>query len=816
MTVLARPEVILGGSSAPLDRAISAASAKLQQAGARMQAMGARFSAAITLPLIGIGAAATKATADWETAMVGVQKTVDATAEQIDRLGDSFVRMSERIPVAAGELAGIAAEAGQLGIATENLLGFTEAVAALRVATNLGDQAASTLARLANIMGTAQTDFDRMGSTIVDLGNNLATTEAEIADMALRIAGAGRQIGLTEAQVLGFAGALSSVGVRSEAGGTAISRVMVDIATAVEQGGGALQRFAAVAGMTVDEFRERFETDGAGAITAFITGLGELEGQGKSTFGTLEELGLADIRVRDVLLRASAASDIFTDALDRGTTAWEENTALSREAGLFFNRLAARFEILRNKAGNITAELGDALRPAIDRVIAGVDRLLNVARNLVQWFAQLDPQLRIQVALWTGIVAAIGPVAIVLGTVISLFGAVLGTIAAVGTTLVGLAAIVVAVKNNWLGLGEAAARAWDTIVSAADVALTAIVDFVKPVANFLIGFFVGTARAAFESWDIIRYEFGRAFDWIREKARPILAGIATGLEVIGRIGARAAGIVGDAFAGAADAIRNALTDAGDEGEEGGRGIAGRIASGFADAFATDYVGAFVSIVRDGIDKARAFIAAAIERLRALAGGGVIVEELEAAQVVLDGLGDVITQAAGTGRRGFDAMAEGITQLQGAAVDFAAEFAFALGDAVLDGIEAFKRFGAFVIRTLAQIAAKLVIFKALSAIFPGSQLVTGLAKQFGFAGTFAHGGRIPAGQWGIAGEAGTEVVTRPTAVMGPADVTPGGGDISFSFSFPPARSPTDAARDPEIARMFAEQVRNALSNGLAFG
>jgi hypothetical protein len=53
-------------------------------------------------------------------------------------------------------------------------------------------------------------------------------------------------------------------------------------------------------------------------------------------------------------------------------------------------------------------------------------------------------------------------------------------------------------------------------------------------------------------------------------------------------------------------------------------------------------------------------------------------------------------------------------------------------------------------------------------------------------------------------------------MGPADVTPGASDISFSFSFPPAKSPSDAARDPEIARMFAEQVRNALENGMAFG
>ena len=801
MTVLARPEVILGGDWNPLDRAIRSASAKLEQAGAKFQRIGTQLSAAITLPLAAVGAAAAKATADWETALVGVQKTVDATTEEIAALGDSLVRMSERIPVAADELAGIAAEAGQLGIATENLLGFTEAVAALRVATNLGDQAASTLARLANIMGTSQTDFDRMGSTIVDLGNNLATTEAEIADMALRIAGAGRQIGLTEAQVLSFAGALSSVGVRSEAGGTAISRVMVDIATAVEQGGASLQRFASVAGMSVADFRQQFETDAALAVSAFISGLGDLEEQGKSTFGTLEALGLADIRVRDVLLRASSASDLFTEALERGTTAWSENTALTREANLFFNRLAARFTVLRNKAANITAELGDALRPAIDRVVAAGDKLLNIARGLVARFADLDPQIRMQIALWAGVAAAVGPLSIALGTVLVVFGSVLGVIAQVGTALAGLVLVVIAVKNNWLGLGEAGARAWDTIVSAADAALSAIVDFVKPIANFLIGFFVGTARAAFLSWDIIRYEFVRAFSKIRDFARPIFEGLALAFETLGKIAA-----------GAAEFIRGVLTAGAEEGRQGGTQIGTEIAAGFAEAFSTDYVGAFVGIVREGIDRARAFIANAIARLKELAGGDAVVPDLEGALGALGDLGDVIDETGRKGAAGFDIMAQAVVTLKEAAVDFAVGFADALGDAVVDGIDAFKRFGEYVLSTLARIAARLVIFQALSSIFPGSKIVAGIGEAFGFAGEFAHGGHIPAGQFGLVGEAGYEVVTRPTLVAGPADVTPMGGMQPPPFVLPPSQDPIEYAHNARFMRAFDTWFREWQTNG----
>jgi len=90
--------------------------------------------------------------------------------------------------------------------------------------------------------------------------------------MGLRIAGAGSQIGLTEAQILSFAGALSSVGIEAESGGSAISRVMVDMANAVASGGQKLEQFAQVSGMSAAQFQQAFEKDAAGAIISFIEG----------------------------------------------------------------------------------------------------------------------------------------------------------------------------------------------------------------------------------------------------------------------------------------------------------------------------------------------------------------------------------------------------------------------------------------------------------------------------------------------------------------------------------------------------------------
>lgn len=807
MTVLARPEVILGGDSGPLDRAIRNASTRLEQAGAKFQRIGTQLSAAITLPLVGVSVAAARATANWETAMVGVRKTVDATDAQIAELGDSFVRMSERIPVASDELANIAAEAGQLGIATENLRAFVETVSALRVATNLGEQAGTSLARLANIMGTAQTDFDRLGSTIVDLGNNLATTEAEIVGMALRIAGAGSQIGLTEAQVLSFAGALSSVGINAEAGGTAISRVMIEIASAVEQGGEALGKFAAVADMTSAEFSERFETDASGAIAAFISGLGELESQGKSTFATLDDLGLGEIRVRDTLLRASNASDIFTEALDRGTRAWDENTALTREAGLFFNRLAARFTTLRNKAANITAELGDALRPAIDRVIQVGDRLLNIARGLIERFAELDPQVRMQVALWAAVAAAIGPVSVAIGTVLTVFGSVLGVIASVGSALAGLALVIVALKNDWLGMGEAASRTWDTVLNTATTALTALLDFAKPIFNFIIGFFAGTVNAAVESWGIIRYEFGRAFDWIRDKAAAIMEKIAAGMALVGRAGKMLA-----------FEIRNALSGGNVDWEEEGSAIGERIARGFAEAFATDYVGAFIDIVRTGIDRAREFIARAIEMLRSMAGGAAeAVAALETAGEALDGVAEGLDDAGETGTAA-------IRELGNAGESLVSNLSSGFGDLVTgaqDLGDAIHRMAENIIRDLVRIIAQAALTRAILGAVPGGGSILALTS----IPARAHGGPVVAGHPYLIGERGPEVFVPSSSgmVVAGAPAAAGGGQGAAAFlDSLLARLPVPRELTPEAAAAvrserarFAAAVEWAKQDGVRF-
>lgn len=348
----------------------------------KMAAVGA---AAIGSALSAGAAAVAKSGIGFESAFAGVKKTVDATEEQLAKLRSGILQMSTEIPLAATEIAGIAEAAGQLGIKTGNIEGFTRVMADLGVATNMtSEQAATSLARLANITQMSQENFDRLGSTIVDLGNNLATTESEIVEMALRLAGTGNQVGMTEAQIMAFSGALSSVGIQAEAGGTAFSKLMADMQLATATGNQDLQNFAIVAGMSAQQFKQAFEQDASQAIIAFVQGLGMAQDSGTSAIKILDDMGITEVRMRDALLRAAGASDVFTEALQIGNSAWDENAALTKEAEQRYETMESKLQLLKNGLTNLGIAAYEGFQEPLKNAVSTATEQISILTQSIQ------------------------------------------------------------------------------------------------------------------------------------------------------------------------------------------------------------------------------------------------------------------------------------------------------------------------------------------------------------------------------------------------------------------------------------------------
>lgn len=480
-----------------LTGSINKASDVLVTNGKRLGDIGSSLTKGLTVPIAAGVTAVTAAAISWESAFAGVKKTSDEVVDSngnvvysYDDLEASLRNLANELPSTHSEIAAVAEAAGQLGIQTENVSAFTKVMIDLGESTNMSAETAATeLARFANITQMSQDKFSNLGSALVDLGNNFATTESEISAMALRLAGAGAQIGMSEGDILGFAAALSSVGVEAEAGGSAFSKVMINMQLAVEKGTGAfeelkshaddqgvswerlvsavrnggkeltgvskemgftsaelkkmykeadnsktsLEQFADVAGMTSDKFSDMFKSNPSEAIMKFVEGLGKAEEQGSSAISVLDDMGITEVRLRDSLLRAANASGVFAGAVEMGNEAFGENTALAEEAGKRYETTESKLKMLRNEAVNAAIDLSgpfvDALRDGLESSKPLVEQLGKLATA----FSEADPKTQQMIVKLLAATAAAGPL-------LSITGKLSGGIGSLGKSFIDLSA----------------------------------------------------------------------------------------------------------------------------------------------------------------------------------------------------------------------------------------------------------------------------------------------------------------------------------------------------------------------------------------
>lgn len=419
-----------------LGETLTNAGQKITAVGNGMQKVGSTLTRTVTAPIVAVGTLASKSAIEFESAFAGVKKTVEATEEQFAELELGIRNMSKELPASTTEISAVAEAAGQLGIKTEDVLSFTRVMIDLGESTNLAaNEAASALAKFANVTKMSASDYGRLGSVIVALGNNFATTESDIVSMATRLAASGELAGLSQAQIMALATSMSSVGIEAEAGGSAMSKLLKKIQLATELGGQELNQFSSVAGMTANEFKKAFETDAVGALSAFIDGLNNTERNGKSAIAVLDDMGLTEVRLSNTILSLANASGVMTDAINLANESWEENTALTNEANQRYGTTESQIAILKNNITDMAIELGQALLPVI---IDLVDMVKPIVERIKEWatsFKNLDEETRKSQLKLIGIVAAIGPVLSIAGKLTSSIGNVVSVFGKVSTAI---------------------------------------------------------------------------------------------------------------------------------------------------------------------------------------------------------------------------------------------------------------------------------------------------------------------------------------------------------------------------------------------
>lgn len=410
----------------------------LQSIGNAMIGVGRSLTVGVTAPILAAAAAAVTAGIDFEDAFAGVGKTVEGVMDSAGNLTDlgeqirqEFRDMALDIPIATNELASLGEVVGQLGIRAEDVAKVTETIAMLGATTELAaEDAAKGLIRFGNILSVESADMaeflESAGSAIVALGNASVSTEGEILNLGLRLAAAGERANFSAQEILAWATTLSDLGVRAEAGGSAVSRAINEMLLAINTGSDNLATFAAATDTTVENFVQAFEEDASTALSHFISKLKEGIEDGSVSIDMLNEMGLSGIRAMDILGRLGNAEELFAKNLDIANQAWAEQIALEEE----FNKRAAtvksQIQLLKNSFTDLGITIFDLVKDDITAFIAGI-------RQIIENFKNLDPSIQRTILQFAAIAAAVGPLLIVLGGMVAGLGLFVSGLVALAT-----------------------------------------------------------------------------------------------------------------------------------------------------------------------------------------------------------------------------------------------------------------------------------------------------------------------------------------------------------------------------------------------
>jgi TP901 family phage tail tape measure protein len=425
----------------------------------------ARTTAVGGAAILALSVGAVVAAARWERAFADVERTVQGTPAVLEQVRQGLVALSTDIPVSFSNLSEIASIGGQMGIAAEGIVAYTETIAKLTATTNLtADSASKALGRFkaffaeANDPSLAVTEqtFANLASSILKVGVNSVATESGIVGVATQISSMGSYAGFTADQVIGLAGALSSVGVPPELSRGVITRLFNNIGEAVSENGVRLQSFAQLAGVSSEEFVRAWGTEKfAYVFTNMVAGLNSVAAGGGDAVQTLHELGITSVRDVPVLLRlasaageAGTAGSLLAQTMNDARSGWRQSIELTLQYNKIADTLSERTKVLFQNFEALFATLGKG-------AVGPVKDMVNGLITLVKGFTSIiDTPLGQTLGVITLAAAALaGGLLLLTAGAARTFGALQGV--AAGLQAIGISAAVATPAVRILGLAIA-------------------------------------------------------------------------------------------------------------------------------------------------------------------------------------------------------------------------------------------------------------------------------------------------------------------------------------------------------------------------
>jgi len=480
----------------------------VKKVGTQMSSLGRSMSLKMTLPITAFGALSLKASMDFNEGMANVATLIPGNIKRVEELKkavqDMAIRTGKSTDIMAEGLYQVISAFGDTADTTEmleiNAKAATAGVASVSDAVNLtsvimkgyGDVSKEAAEKAANLafqtVKLGQTTFPELAASIgrvTPLAAQLNVKQEELFSVFATLTGVTGGAAEVSTQ---FAGALEALFKPTETMKRALE-YLKETGVISEATGKALLDKKGVVGA----FQVLNEL--AGGNEEILT---QMFGRREPLVAIFALLGPQADTYKEKLVKMYKVIESMNEAFD-------EQTKGINKAGFIWKQFKIQVTRLRQ-------EFGDALSPALMKILAPLKRF-------VTWMAGLSNRTKIVIIVIGALIAIIGPLLIMLGSIAGVLALVtiaglplILTIAAIGLAIGALIGIIAVIIIYWKEF-SAFIRKWGTVM------ILVLGLIMSPVSALVAGFalIAAAAFAIIKNWGPIKSFFMNLFSFINEK-----------------------------------------------------------------------------------------------------------------------------------------------------------------------------------------------------------------------------------------------------------------------------------------------------------
>lgn len=481
----------------------SSFSQKISSIGSAISTTGSTLTKTFTVPVAGLGTAATKLAADFESAMSKVEAISGSTSEEMSQLTDKAIEMGAKTKFSAKESADAFTYMAMAGWDAEQMMSGISGIMSLAAADGLD------LATTSDIVTDALTAFGLQASDSAEFADALAmassaanTNVSMLGESFKYVAPVAGSLGYDYRDIAVALGLMANSGIKASQAGTTLRAALTRMAKPTKDMKGLMEEY----NLSITNSDGSMKSY-AGVMEMLRTKLGGLsEAEQAKTAAIL--FGQEAMSGMLAIINASEQDyKKLTDAI------YESKGAAEEMASVMMDNLSGSIEQFLGALESLAIKVGTAMIPVIRQITEFVTSLVEKLNTLS------DEQIQMIVII-ASVVAAIGPLLIIIGKVVSavatigsaigsvisiagkvisfggtiiaglgkvasiITGVVIPAISSIGAPILVIVGIVgalvaacVAVYKNWEELSSFASEAWNSIMDAVGSAAKSIGEF---------------------------------------------------------------------------------------------------------------------------------------------------------------------------------------------------------------------------------------------------------------------------------------------------------------------------------------------------